>query len=995
MANSRALIYPDPLIDDNLVSTADWSTNLSGSTTDFIAYSFSGGSNTRVQDTGPFGESVYVWNADASGGTGARTGFNYSGVPAVAKLVNLTNTYRLSMWVRKKVEITSSANSCYIGMTAYDSTNSTSLSMASVSTKATTTNVWQLTTVARTTLTVEDWYLYIAYIRPLDYAGTTNHENSGLWTTTGTKSLNVTDYQFYDANTYKITLRLSFPYNETGNGVAQYAYPRIDLVDGTEPSFQQLLTGNANLKPLHLDPRSDINLNLVSTSDWSTDLSGSTTDFTEFKRTTTSSNTRELAIDPFGNNKYLWKTDKGTTTSGNWGAGMEGPWIAIDKTKTYRMSCWVKRVKAATNDSNFYFGLRASDTVTLMNVKQVTTGASSVNRYFAAQYTNGMDVVFPTGEWRFLSYLVRPYGYAGTTNDSNSGIWKPDGTLLGISVGDQIFDNASITHLLFRIYAPYEQDYTINSNWYIAYPRIDLVDGTEPTFHELLTGRKPIALANQSDVPTSGDFKMIISSGISSGSDVTRLQFTVNANTTATMSGNGYFTSSDDSQNLGQSIALNSGSLQTIYLHLSDGATCDFTVVGGISKILTIGGYLRSGSGSSCRIEELDLGLNMPTNATSIDLSGDIITELRGNVSTFPTGLKTLYLGNSVSTCTVSFDLADLPSSLVNLSVYNNPTDGRSVHGDISNVSNVTDVNLSECGPVSYTSGSSWDGELLYPIKIKPRAGSSLTVTEVNNLLTDLYNSRSVGYAYPQNALIDLRGGNPAPTGTGVTAYNNLLALGIPVYTNLTEVTNTYTTAGSTSLVIPANTARLVVECWGAGGVGGSASSESKWGGGGGGGYSKSIVTAPTAETLTVVVGTGGSSGTKTSYVQRPSTAFYALAFAGSNAGTSSTGAAGASTSGATGNVAMYPGGKGGDASSFVSGGGGGGANTTSAGANASGSTPGSAGDGGNGGAGRSSAGAGTSGSQPGGGGGGGFGAYNAGGNGGNGKVVVTYQYSA
>jgi hypothetical protein len=500
-------------------------------------------------------------------------------------------------------------------------------------------------------------------------------------------------------------------------------------------------------------------------------------------------------------------------------------------------------------------------------------------------------------------------------------------------------------------------------------------------------------ISEQGDVPTSGDFKMIISSGISSGSDVTRLQFTVNANTTATMSGNGYFTSSDDSQNLGQSIALNSGSLQTIYLHLSDGATCDFTVVGGISKILTIGGYLRSGTGSSCRIEELDLGLNMPANATSIDLSGDTITELRGNIPSFPTGLQTLYLGNSMSLCQVSFDLADLPSSLVNLSVYNNPADGRSVYGDVSNVSHLTNVNLVDCGPVSYTSGSSWDGELLYPIKIKPRAGSSLTVTEVNNLLTDLYSSRSVGYPYPQNALIDLRGGNPAPTGTGITAYNNLLALGIPVYTNLTEVTNTYTSAGSTSLVIPSNTARIVIECWGAGGLGGSSTSESRWGGGGGGGYSKSTITTPTAETLTVVVGSG-SGGNRTSYVQRPSSSYYCLALAGSNAGTRSSGANGATTSGAVGDI-KYAGGKGGDASVFVSGGGGGGANTTSGGANASGSTPGTLGDGGNGGAGRSSAGSGTSGSQPGGGGGGAYGANNAGGNGGNGKVVVTYQYSA
>ncbi len=75
-----------------------------------------------------------------------------------------------------------------------------------------------------------------------------------------------------------------------------------------------------------------------------------------------------------------------------------------------------------------------------------------------------------------------------------------------------------------------------------------------------------------------------------------------------------------------------------------------------------------------------------------------------------------------------------------------------------------------------------------------------------------------------------------------------------------TPGSSTYYAAGSSNFVVPTGVTSITVKAWGAGGGGGTGSGSSAVGGsGGGGGYAKAVLTVTPAETLTVLVGTGGA----------------------------------------------------------------------------------------------------------------------------------------
>jgi hypothetical protein len=72
--------------------------------------------------------------------------------------------------------------------------------------------------------------------------------------------------------------------------------------------------------------------------------------------------------------------------------------------------------------------------------------------------------------------------------------------------------------------------------------------------------------------------------------------------------------------------------------------------------------------------------------------------------------------------------------------------------------------------------------------------------------------------------------------------------------------TSTYSSAGSSSYVVPAGVNYITVKAWGAGGAGGNGSGGTGRGGaGGGGGYAKAVIAVTPGETLTVDVGSGGA----------------------------------------------------------------------------------------------------------------------------------------
>lgn len=216
--------------------------------------------------------------------------------------------------------------------------------------------------------------------------------------------------------------------------------------------------------------------------------------------------------------------------------------------------------------------------------------------------------------------------------------------------------------------------------------------------------------------------------------------------------------------------------------------------------------------------------------------------------------------------------------------------------------------------------------------------------------------------------------------------------------------TQEYTAAQSTTFNVPVGTTTLVAECWGPGGGGGAGHASTNGGsGGGGGGYSKRTWTNPAPGNWTVVVGGKGTGG----------------AAGGANAGTAGTGktyfksndangcvadfglggAYNGGTAGAGGTVAngvgdtKYAGGPGGagSASAGLSGGAsaGTGANGT-AGTSATAAT--AVAGGGPGGAGSASAAGSAPASGPGGGGGGGNDTAKAGGDGYDGRMLLTYS---
>ena len=233
------------------------------------------------------------------------------------------------------------------------------------------------------------------------------------------------------------------------------------------------------------------------------------------------------------------------------------------------------------------------------------------------------------------------------------------------------------------------------------------------------------------------------------------------------------------------------------------------------------------------------------------------------------------------------------------------------------------------------------------------------------------------------------------------------ICLYLAINQSFAQVSQTFSTVGTTSFTVPAGISSLRVECWGGGGAGGgcTATPYATGGGGAGGAYSSNNSLSVTAcSTYTVIVGTGGVGASARVGGAGGSSSFGNLVTAngGSGGGVNGTGA---SINGIGADITIgntYDGGSGGtgtatSSSSGVSGAGGGGAGASGDGGNASSGSAGAAGSGGGGAgaAGKNTTGGGTAGSAPGGGGSGGrnagTGSVQTGGNGGKGQVKVTY----
>jgi subtilisin-like proprotein convertase family protein len=205
----------------------------------------------------------------------------------------------------------------------------------------------------------------------------------------------------------------------------------------------------------------------------------------------------------------------------------------------------------------------------------------------------------------------------------------------------------------------------------------------------------------------------------------------------------------------------------------------------------------------------------------------------------------------------------------------------------------------------------------------------------------------------------------------------------------------TYTANGS--YTVPAGVTQITVECWGGGGRGGTRQgSNGAAAGGGGGAYARSVLTVTPGQVFTVTVGAGSNNGGTPGGDSWFGTASTVMAKGGGSvANNITTGASGGSAASSVGTI-TYSGGNGSN-SNLSGGGGGSSAGIAANGANgavpAGGTAPAGGGNGGNG---RSTTqGDGQDGSAPGGGGGGALRTSSGtrdGGQGGDGRVVVSFD---
>ena len=210
---------------------------------------------------------------------------------------------------------------------------------------------------------------------------------------------------------------------------------------------------------------------------WKTGQTGSITGFSQ--NGSTSENSRVLATDPFGRNVAIWQASQNDITSdadGGWNSSN----ITIDQTKTYRFSTWIRRT--ILGNGTYYFGTRGlNSSGTNFGILNRTNGAINTNPYFRS--TSGNEI-YSSDSWFLLVGHVWPVNSGTGPAHSDTGLYNSNGTKIATPIDFVWQDGTSYT--THRSYLYYSTDSSTVQQW--AYPRIDIIDGTEPSIQDLLDG---------------------------------------------------------------------------------------------------------------------------------------------------------------------------------------------------------------------------------------------------------------------------------------------------------------------------------------------------------------------------------------------------------------------------------------------------------------------------------------------------------------------------
>ena len=417
----------------NLLNTSTWTVG-SGSVSGF-GQNGSTSENNREYGIGPEGTNVLLWKATPDASNNADGGW----ITSYAN-IDHTKTYRFIVWIKKT---NSNSGTTYFG---FNANNSGSLRLNGSFNGNPYFWYGDLPQLNK-------WYMLVGYVHGSTY--NSNISYGGIYdSATGDKVLNITDYKL--KNTVTAIRHRAYLYYDTNTSDRQYFYaPRMELVDGNEPELEQLLG---------LNNGNDPNLLAPYMPNWVVGT-GSVSGFGQ--NGATSENSRELGRNHIGEEVVLWKAtpDASSNADGGWNTS----WIyGINHNTSYRYSVWIK--KTNSNYGSTYFGFYANGSGSLR-----LNGTYNSNPYFFAGDLPKLN------RWYLLVGYVHKSSHTGTTN--TGGIY--DGTTgeKVRTITDYKLKN-TVTALSHRSYLYYDSN-TLDRHYFYA-PRIDRINGNEPTIDELL-----------------------------------------------------------------------------------------------------------------------------------------------------------------------------------------------------------------------------------------------------------------------------------------------------------------------------------------------------------------------------------------------------------------------------------------------------------------------------------------------------------------------------
>jgi len=217
---------------------------------------------------------------------------------------------------------------------------------------------------------------------------------------------------------------------------------------------------------------------IINSTSWSLG-SGSVTGYAQ--NGATAENERVTGTDPFGKSAVVWETrpQGNTADDGGWNSS----WYNIDNTKLHRFSVWVKRT-TSTSGGIFYLGLYGNN-----GIRRTDNNAVEGNPYWDCRGTSG----FEKDVWYLVVGHCYPYNTTYTGQHPESGIYTVAGgptTVASINAcnigADVKWAGSDVTQAIHRCYHYYCSDSTTRLQLFD--PRIDVIDGTEPSISSLLSG---------------------------------------------------------------------------------------------------------------------------------------------------------------------------------------------------------------------------------------------------------------------------------------------------------------------------------------------------------------------------------------------------------------------------------------------------------------------------------------------------------------------------